>query len=131
MDNALNKTEIERQKPIWTALSEFYLDTELGAEEIKRIAEVFRTSQYSLEELKEINYAELAPILYINLLSVAGAWNGFDEEWLHTQILKRLNKNKGKGLFSKMLSTFCRKLIDKACNDYWQAVEIEMKNAML
>ncbi len=121
-------TEIDRRKPVWSALSYFYLDTELSKEGISRIAKVFIDSKYSMEELKEINYSEVGPIVYTNLYSTAGVWNGFNEVWLYEQIIGRLNKKKGKGLIAKIFRPIYRKQIDKACRDYWQAVTTEMKN---
>ncbi|WP_140466398.1 hypothetical protein [Hymenobacter nivis] len=32
--------------------------------------------------MKQINYDEVAPALWPNLLSVAGEWASWDEEWL-------------------------------------------------
>ncbi|WP_162428320.1 DUF7079 family protein [Pontibacter pudoricolor] len=124
----MTAVEIERRKPVWSALSEFYLDTELSKEEISRIAKVFSESKFSFEELKEINYSEVGPVVITNLYSTAGVWNGFDKEWLFEQIIKRLNKKKGKGLLAKMFRPVYRKQIDKFCSDYWQAVTTEMKN---
>jgi hypothetical protein len=119
-------TEIEQRKPVWSALSKFYLDTEVSEEEITRIAKVFRTSRYSIEELKEINYSEVAPVVYTNLLSTAGVWEGCDEEWLYEQIAKE--QLKGKGMIAKLFRPFYREQTDKACKDIWQAVEREMIN---
>jgi hypothetical protein len=127
----MTATEIERRKPVWSALSEFYLDTELSKDEISRIAKVFSDSKFSMEELKEINYSEVGPVVFTNLYSTAGAWNGFDEEWLYEQITERLNKKKGEGLIAKMFRPLYRKQIDKACGDYLKAVTTEMKNHMV
>lgn len=124
----MTAVEIERRKPVWLALSGFYLDTELSKEEIGRIAKIFSDSKYSIQELKEINYSEVGTILIANLFSTAGIWNGFDQGWLYEQIIRRLNRKKGKGIIAKMFRPFYRKQIEKACNDYWQAVNIEMKN---
>lgn len=123
----MTTTEIEKRKPVWSALSEFYLDTELGEEEIKRIAEIFRASNYSIEELKEINCSEVGPVVYFNLFSTAGVWDQFDEEWLHEQIIKRLDKSKGNRFIGKLFRPFYRRLINHAYSNYWQAVKKEMK----
>lgn len=131
VDRRMTTAEIKRRKPVWPVLSKFYLDTELSEEEIQSIAEVIRTSQYSIEELKEINYSEVGPIVYSNLYSTAGVWNGFDEEWLYEQIIERLHKNKGKGFIAKLFRPIYRKKIDSACDDYWQAVTKEIKKHTL
>ncbi|RYX80146.1 hypothetical protein EON73_05695 [bacterium] len=80
--------EIAQRKPVWVALSEFYLDTELDESDILRIANILKLSGFTIEELKLINYEELAPIVSSNLLSVAGEWAGFDEVWLVSEIIK-------------------------------------------
>ncbi len=82
---------IEERKPIWIVLSEFYLDTELQEADFRHIAATILDSPYTIEEVKEINKYEVSPSLQINLLSVAGEWAGFDEEWLIDRITKSLS----------------------------------------
>ena len=82
---------IEQRRPIWLALSEFYLDTELQDSDLRQIAFTILDSPYSFDEVKSINKYEVFPILQSNLLSPAGAWAGFDETWLVEKITKRLN----------------------------------------
>src|SRR5688572_10265149 len=81
---------IEDRKPIWIALSEFYLDTELQDSDFRHIALTILESPYTLDEVKKINKYEVIPILQVNLLSVAGEWAGFDEAWLVDKITTRL-----------------------------------------
>jgi hypothetical protein len=87
-----DETEIERRKPVWAALSELWLDTELTHDDLQRIAGVMKTLGYSLSQLREIYLFEVAPIVFGNLLTVAGTWSGFDEEWLFNQVAKRARK---------------------------------------
>jgi hypothetical protein len=81
---------IEERKPVWVALSNLYLDTELQEDDYKYIAEVFYNSPYSLDEIDLINKYEVAPVLMPNLLSVAGEWAGFDEDWLVQAIVSEI-----------------------------------------
>lgn len=81
---------IEQRKPIWIALSEFYLDTELQDSDFRNIAFTILDSSYSLDEVKSINKHEVFPILQANLLNPAGEWAGFDETWLVEKITSRL-----------------------------------------
>ncbi|RRQ49980.1 hypothetical protein DZC72_05195 [Maribacter algicola] len=83
---------IEARKPVWIALSEFYLDTELEGMDYRHIARIIMESPYSIEEVKEINKYEIFPVLQKNLTSVAGEWAGFQEEWLVENILRSLKK---------------------------------------
>ncbi len=88
MNDTLN---IEERKPIWIVLSEFYLDTELQESDFRHIAFKIIESPYSIDKVKEINKYEVFPVLQPNLLSVAGEWAGFDEEWLINSITDSLN----------------------------------------
>ena len=81
---------IEERKPIWIALSNFYLDTELQDSDYKSIAKAFKSSPYTLLEIKRINKYEVFPILQFNLLDIAGEWMGFDEDWLVNGIIDSL-----------------------------------------
>ncbi|MDR2880545.1 MAG: hypothetical protein LBV29_01400 [Azoarcus sp.] len=82
----LTDAEVERRKPVWTALSEFWLDTELDDNDLRRIARAAAASGYSVSELRDIYLYEIAPIVGPNLLpfGIQGEWVGFDEQWLHT-----------------------------------------------
>lgn len=87
---------IDRRKTVWLALSEFYLDTELQPTDFDRIKLIFAQSGYSIDEIKRINYEEVAPVLIDNLLSPAGVWGGFDDDWVIETILARLNSLNGR-----------------------------------
>jgi hypothetical protein len=120
---------IEERKPIWIALSGFYLDTELQKSDIRNIAVKIISSPYSLEEVKEINKYEVFPVLQRNLLSVAGEWVGFQEEWLINNIVGSLKKRTG----IKKLGIESSWLIFKSMQkDYWMKLEkvyLELKTA--
>lgn len=82
--------EVERRKPVWTAISHLFLDTEINEGDIKNIASVLASSGYDRAELDRIYLYEVVPIVGPNLFSVAGEWAGFDETWLYEQILKSI-----------------------------------------
>ncbi len=85
----LTDDELERRKPVWTAFSEFWLDTELDDSDLRRIANVAAAAGYSIPKLRDIYLYEVAPVVGANLLCPAGAWAGFDEQWLHAEARKR------------------------------------------
>ncbi len=87
-----SKIDIEARKPIWIALSELYLDTELQESDFRYIAFKIIESPYSIDEVKTINKYEVFPVLQQNLLSPAGEWAGFQEEWLIKSITDSLSK---------------------------------------
>ena len=84
--------EIERRKPVWAALSELWLDTELAEDDLRRIAGVLRGSSYPLDVLREIYLFEVAPVVFLNLLTVAGEWAGFNQDWLFAEATKRARR---------------------------------------
>ncbi|MDB5118846.1 MAG: hypothetical protein JWN56_64 [Sphingobacteriales bacterium] len=115
-----DRINIEERKPIWIALSEFYLDTELQESDFRHIAFKIIESPYSIDEVKDINKYEVFPVLQPNLLSVVGEWAGFDKEWLISSILDSLAKRnviKKLGIESSFLTL---KWMQK---NYWEKLE--------
>jgi hypothetical protein len=49
-------------------------------------------SPYGVDELEAILRHEVYPVCRGNLLSVAGAWAGFDDVWLQAHIAPRLGR---------------------------------------
>lgn len=82
MQRELSLLDIQDRAPVWLALSELWLDTELAENDFAHLARVLAHSPYSLAQIKSIHDAEVAPVLWRNLVSVAGEWTGFDEQWL-------------------------------------------------
>ncbi len=71
--------------PVWTALSDLYLDTDVALSH-DCIARTLAASPYSLDELRDMLMYDVHPALYPNLMSVAGEWAGFDQAWLAERI---------------------------------------------
>lgn len=88
--------DLVRRKPVWMALSEFYLDSELTDEGLQRIKDVFIASGYDMDEIRYIDRNEVRPSVGLNFFGVAGVWSGFDEQWLCTEILQRSTKGNPK-----------------------------------
>lgn len=82
--------DLSARRPVWEALSDLFLDTDPSASRQWR-AEQLAASPYTLEQLELILVDEVYPVCKYNLLSVAGEWAGFDPEWLHSKILRRLD----------------------------------------
>ena len=85
----LDAIELERRRPVWLAMSELFLDTQLDDCEYERIANVLYESQYSREQLRHILRDEVGSACVFNMLCVAGVWDGFDPVWLEAMILRR------------------------------------------
>ncbi|WP_310392317.1 hypothetical protein [Hymenobacter sp.] len=78
-----------RRHPVWAVLAELYLDVELQEEDYRRMAAVCAASGFGWPEIRQMNYDEVAPVLWANLLSVAGEWAGWDETWLIATLTAR------------------------------------------
>ncbi len=81
--------DLANRLPVWVALSELYLDTELSANDFEHLAETLAASPYSAQELRYILLAEVHPVCVRNRLQIAGVWSGFDPGWLREHILRR------------------------------------------
>ncbi|WP_292010546.1 hypothetical protein, partial [Chryseobacterium sp.] len=116
----IKSINIEERKPIWIALSDFYLDTELQDSDFNYIANVFLNSSFTLEEIKHINKYEVFPVLQDNLLDAVGQWARFEEQWLiHTISIKLAKRNQ----LDNLLIDFNYTKYKWMCADYWVAVE--------
>jgi hypothetical protein len=113
--------ELASRRLVWVALSDLWLDTELQESDLAHIASALNQSGYSLAQIRAIHLDEVAPVLFPNLLSVAGVWGGFDEEWLCEAILQRLRHIRPARL---SLSRVIRKsLVRYATGAKWQRLE--------
>ena len=84
---ALTDEEIARRLPVWSALSDTFLDTELDDHNYHNIAELISEAGYTKEELETIYRAEVEPAFSYNLLSPAGEWAGWPEEFVAERVM--------------------------------------------
>jgi len=117
-DNAI----IQDRKPVWMALSNFYLDTDFDTEQLKQIIRVFKASPYSIDEIKLIDRFEVRPVVGGNLSSIAGEWSHFDEEWLVSWASTLINTNKKGNIISNLL--YKQFLI----SPYWKRIDHILNN---
>lgn len=93
MKETLSPQELQSRAPLWEALADFWLDTELTDLSFDHIARVIAESPYSMAEIRDIHDYEVAPAVSGNLACVAGEWGGFNSEWLtakcHAYALRR------------------------------------------
>ncbi|GAA4790109.1 hypothetical protein GCM10023307_14230 [Lysobacter hankyongensis] len=85
MPMAVSRGDRDARIPVWIALSELYLDTDVSVFR-DAIAETLAASPYSVDDLRDILMDDVHPALHANLMSVAGEWAGFDEAWLIERI---------------------------------------------
>ena len=87
MDSSHSKEDTEA---LWLALSDLFLDTETRWS-LPRIAGIAVKRGFTWPQVKFALEKEVAPVVGPNLLSVAGEWAGFEEDWLFKNI--RSSKN--------------------------------------
>ena len=77
----MNK-EIDIRLPVWSALSELFLDSEPTDVTHTYIVRTIRESGYGLDEVERILWLEVFPVLESNLRSLLGVWDGWSDDWL-------------------------------------------------
>jgi hypothetical protein len=85
--------EIDRRLPVWHAFSDLFLDTELQADDYRRIAAALRSSGYTPAELRAILADEVGPAFSFNLLDIAGEWSGWTEQAVREIMLSSLQSS--------------------------------------
>ena len=88
---------INQRKPLWLALSDLFLDTELEEFTLTHIAKTMKESGYSLKEINAILMLEVFPVCISNLYPLpGGVWSGFDENDLVKAIISAKRPNRFK-----------------------------------
>ena len=115
----LTNAEIAARRPVWVALSDLFLDTDVSLS-YEYTAQICARSEYTLDELKQILINEVAPVVSVNLFSMAGEWAGFDEEWLVAGIRHKMNSQSP---CSKAMTKLFRRFVFKHyIHEHWRAV---------
>jgi hypothetical protein len=71
--------KLSQRRLVWKALSNLYLDAELGDDEFKCLAKALADTGFAWSEILQINYDEVGPALYHNLFNYVGQWSGWPE----------------------------------------------------
>lgn len=117
--------ELEKRKPIWKTLSLLYLDTELEEVDYTLIAKELSKSKRTITSLKKIDQFEVYPSLMINLLSVAGVWTEFDEDWLNKRCTNAFRKRNT--VSYQLKNWFYAQFFKKMRAENWIEIEKRMK----
>jgi len=117
----VDSEDLEKRRPVWLALSEFWLDTELLDDDLKRIASVLASSPYSIPELREIERFEVAPVLWGNLVQTAGEWAGWDPDGLFVECAKRARLERT--LLRRIRTALGRPFVRFHTQRHWQRLD--------
>lgn len=124
----VHEVELSRRRPVWEAMSNFFLDTELDENALREIATSLAKSGYSVPELEDILETELGPLLHGNLHvgTLAGVWDGFDVNFIEAQI--RAREHRWYYRWYNVLSRWsCRSIVRQIKEDEWKRVLHFMK----
>lgn len=103
-----------RRLPVWRALSELFLDTDLRDADYDGIAAAIAESGLEVPEVEAILWNEVLPALGPNLQSPAGIWSGFDDASLARRILAvAKNEEPGMGRLGMVSAAAVRSLVEK------------------
>jgi hypothetical protein len=103
------RDDLERRLPVWHALSDLFLDTELQDEDYRYIARTLNQSGYDKAELRRILDLEVAPAFAFNLFDIAGDWEG----WTEAQVLELVTRAQHEwAAFSLVKRTLVRSQLD-------------------
>ena len=86
------RMDLDRRLPVWVAMTDFYLDTEMGEVTLKYIARVCAASPYTPRQLDRIMFAEVWPAFLPNLMSYAGEWAGWNDDVVCREVLRCYRK---------------------------------------
>ncbi|BAK65353.1 hypothetical protein SLG_06780 [Sphingobium sp. SYK-6] len=92
--------DIEKRLPVWTVLSELFLDTSFDDADYDRIATVLNESPYRKSELEHILREEVSPAFGGNLFSIAGEWAPWSKDEVQAIMEKSLRQTSSSGLLS-------------------------------
>jgi hypothetical protein len=76
----------DAEKKVCIVLSYLFLDTQLSPEIISAMASNLKELNMPIPALEHILRYDVFPILYTNLMNIAGEWSCFDDEWLLNRV---------------------------------------------
>jgi hypothetical protein len=115
---------IHERLPVWTALSEFFLDTELQDEDFKRIATVLDRSPYNRAEIEGILKEEVSPAFAGNLLSIVGEW----APWSQTEVREIMERSIRTRLSNRPLDRLRAKFARRIIPPEWHRTAAELND---
>lgn len=86
-NKVLRPEDIGRRKPVWEALAELWLDTDLTEEDLNWMVRVLRSSGYSIDEIRDIYLFEVAPVIHNLLFSQNVVWSTYQSHVLFEKII--------------------------------------------
>jgi hypothetical protein len=108
MSQELLFSPTEKQKVLWWALSELYLDTEHDPSWLEQLSSMILRAGWTKEEAHRAFLDEVAPAFFWNGLSVAGEWTSWSEAYVAEHTATYLSCNRLGRTLSVVLSKLTR-----------------------
>lgn len=89
---ALAAAEIDRRLPVWVAMTDFFLDTEIQSDTISHIARTIDAAGFGAAEAEAILFYEVAPVFRQNLMAGAGEWAGWPHDYIKERVTRYLQR---------------------------------------
>ncbi len=118
MSVSLTNDEIEARAPVWAALSNLFVDTDVSLLR-DHIATELAASPYSDAELLQILRQEAGPTFFANLLSVAGEWVGWDAAEASAKVCGYLNQPPALRWLQRILS---KGVVERVIATEWPSI---------
>ena len=114
---ALSEEEVERRLPLWIALADLFLDG--GPPDLAgAVVRAARAGGFSTADVRHILENEVGPVFYPNLLSVAGHWGAWGDDFVREKISGYLADKPLSGLER----TAARRVTKLAIDEEWPAI---------
>lgn len=113
----LASAEIERRLPLWTALADLFLDTDV-MHCVPHVARVIVEGGWRVEEAEDLLRWEVRPAFYRNLFNIAGEWAGWHPYEVRRAVLDARGEKLGRFLIGR------NRFMPRAA---WRAVVVEVE----
>ncbi|MGD8846562.1 MAG: hypothetical protein PVI54_13665 [Desulfobacteraceae bacterium] len=101
------------REDIWHSMSNLYLDDEIDNIDLLLVAEELAKTDLTSQEMDEIFYEEVHPVLCWNFTVPAGVWSSFDKEHLTKLIYEYKRKQNSMSLLNRWQEEYPQKQIDR------------------
>ncbi|MBY0564071.1 MAG: transglycosylase domain-containing protein [Hyphomonadaceae bacterium] len=91
MTEPMDARTLKRRLPVWAALSDLFLDTDVTLF-YADIAAVLRKSRYTPEDIEHILWEEVGPAFHTNLLADDRVWSSWPHDDVHDIIMQHLSR---------------------------------------
>jgi hypothetical protein len=109
------------EKRVCLTLARLFRDAEVTDENVGSMAGSLSDVDLSVATMDHILRNDIFPILYTNIISVAGVWTKFDNDWLLSQVAH--NRKFRKGWAASLVDSIAWMLLGGAVTPTWNRVK--------